>query len=197
MTWLRRIRGALGMGATWAVGWAFAGIAIGVLSRLLPQLPWAAFFRVFDAPLPALAIPGFVAGVLFSLVLSVAARRRSFEDLSISRFATWGAIGGVMVTLFPFALVAVGLASREGSSLGDWQILSVIVGPFVLLSTVSAALTLLVARSARPRARQGEPHLDADTIAVPLGAPHLGGDREQRVTIRATPHGETRRWPAQ
>lgn len=63
--WLRRIRGAVGTGLTWALGWAVAGVLIGVTSRLLPGLPWDAFFRVFDAPLPALAIPGFFAGVFF------------------------------------------------------------------------------------------------------------------------------------
>ena len=29
------------------------------LNLLLPGLPWNAFFEVFDAPLPAFAIPGF------------------------------------------------------------------------------------------------------------------------------------------
>ena len=38
--WLRRIRGAVGMGLTWAAGWALAGVLIGVTSILLPGLPW-------------------------------------------------------------------------------------------------------------------------------------------------------------
>ncbi len=74
--WLRRIRGAVGMGLTWAAGWALFGLLIGVTSILLPWLPWELFFDVFDAPLPALAIPGFVGGVLFSRVLGIAGRRR-------------------------------------------------------------------------------------------------------------------------
>ena len=73
--WLRRIRGAVGMGLTWAAGWAVAGLLIGAASILLPGLPWDSFFEVFDAPLPALAIPGFFAGVFFSIVLGIAARR--------------------------------------------------------------------------------------------------------------------------
>ncbi|MBK6487260.1 MAG: hypothetical protein IPF98_10390 [Gemmatimonadetes bacterium] len=67
--WLRRLRGAVGMGLTWAVGWAITGVLVGVASLLLPNLPWDAFFAVFDAPLPALAIPGFVGGAIFSMVL--------------------------------------------------------------------------------------------------------------------------------
>src|SRR5688500_12579799 len=146
MKWMRRIRGAVGMGLVWAAGWAVGGLLIGVASLLLPFLPWDSFFEVFDAPLPALAIPGFVGGALFSIVLSIAGRRRRFDELSLPVFAAWGALGGLLLTLFPFALVAVGLASREGSDISDWQIISVIGGPFIFLSAISAAGSLLLAR---------------------------------------------------
>ena len=149
--WLRRIRGAVGMGLVWAVGWAVAGLLIGVSSILLPGLPWDSFFEVFDAPLPALAIPGFFGGVFFSIVLGIAGRRRRFSELSVSRFAAWGALGGLLLILFPFALVAVGLASREGSSLGTWQIIATISGPFILLSAASASVSLMLARKAQDR----------------------------------------------
>jgi hypothetical protein len=79
--WMRRIRGALGMGLTWAAGWAVAGILIGVSSLILPFLPWDVFFRVFDAPLPMLAVPGFVGGAIFSVVLGIAGRRHRFDVL--------------------------------------------------------------------------------------------------------------------
>jgi hypothetical protein len=148
---LKRIRGALGMGLTWAVGWAIAGGLIGVASILLPGLPWGPFFEVFDAPLPALAIPGFFAGVFFSTVLGIAGRRHRFRELSLPRFAAWGAMGGLLLIMFPFALVAVGLASREGSNIGTWQILAVLTPPFVLLSAASASVTLVLARRAESR----------------------------------------------
>lgn len=148
--WLRRIRGAVGIGLTWAAGWAFAGLLIGVTSILLPFLPWHYFSDTFDAPLPALAIPGFFGGVLFSTVLGIAGRGRRFHDLSLPRFAAWGAAGGLLLTLFPFALVAVGLASlNPGAS--PWPIIAAIVGPFTLLSAVSASVTLIVARRAEGR----------------------------------------------
>lgn len=149
--WLRRIRGAVGMGLTWAIGWAVAGVLIGVASILLPFLAWHLFFDVFDAPLPAFAIPGFFGGVCFSIVLGIAGRRRRFRELSLPRFAAWGAVGGLLLTLFPFALVAVGLGSTEGSRFSAWQVISVISGPFILLSAVSAAVTLMVARKAEQR----------------------------------------------
>lgn len=148
--WLRRIRGAVGMGLTWAAGWALAGVLIGVTSILLPFLPWDWFLKVFDAPLPALAIPGFFGGVFFSTVLGLAGRDRRFRDLSLPRFAAWGAVGGLLLTLFPFALVAMGLASLNAGA-SPWKIIAAIVGPFTLLSAVSASITLMVARKAEGR----------------------------------------------
>jgi hypothetical protein len=150
--WQRRIRGAIGMGLTWAAGWALVGLLIGVTSTLLPGVPWDAFFEVFDAPLPALAIPGFCGGVLFSMVLGIAGRRRRFEELSLPRFAAWGAVGGLMLSLLPAALVGVGLATMTRPSAGVWQLTAAIVVPLTLLSAVSASGSLLLARTAERRA---------------------------------------------
>jgi hypothetical protein len=149
--WLRRIRGAIGMGMTWAVGWALAGLLIGVSSILLPGLPWDSFFEVFDAPLPALAIPGFIGGALFSIVLGIAGRNRSLYELSLPRIAAWGAVGGLLLILFPFGLVAAGLASTEGGRFSVWHILAVISGPFLVLSAASAAGSLMLARMGEDR----------------------------------------------
>lgn len=157
--WLRRLRGALGMGVTWALGWAVAGVLIGASSNLLPGLPWDSFFEVFDAPLPALAIPGFVAGGLFSIVLSVAARRRKFDELSLPKFALWGALGGLLLSLVPAALEAIGLLSSEGSKHTMLQVTAVIAIPFVTLSAISATVSLLLARRAQKKGAvaAGEP----------------------------------------
>jgi hypothetical protein len=145
--WLRRIRGAIGMGLTWAAGWAVAGLLIGVTSLLLPGLPWDAFFAVFDAPLPALAVPGFFGGALFSLVLGVAGRNRRFDDLSLPRFGVWGAAGGLLLSLLPATLVVLGLAT-PAPGLNVWLSTAVISGPLVLLSAISATGTLALARRA-------------------------------------------------
>jgi hypothetical protein len=68
--------------------------------------------------------------------------------------------------LFPFALVAVGLASREGSAIGAGQIIATIGGPFILLSAASAAGSLMLARRAEDR---GLPAASADMAE--LGPP--------------------------
>lgn len=163
-TWLRRIRGAVGMGLIWATGWALAGLLIGVASRLLPFLPWDAFFKVFDAPLPALAVPGFVGGVLFAGVLGVAERRHGFDELSLPRFAAWGAVGGVLLSLVPAAMVAVELASIGRPDTGLWQITAAIAGPLTLLSAVSASGSLVLARMGENRSS-----LDAGADVAELG----------------------------
>ena len=189
--WLRRIRGAFGMGLTWAFGWAVAGMLIGVASILLPGLPWDAFFEVFDAPLPAFAIPGFFAGVFFSTVVGIAGRRRRFRELSLPRFAAWGAVGGLLLTLFPFALEALGLASRGGSAVGTWQVISVITGPFILLSAVSASVTLFFARIAEGRGLREASEEVAD-VRITEGEAHdlLGGPSSSL-------HGHRAAWPGE
>ena len=145
--WLVRVRGAVGMGLTWAAEWALAGLLIGISSKLVPGL-WNWFFEIFDAPLPALAIPGFFAGIFFSIVLGFAARRRRFHELSLPVFAAWGALGGLLLTLFPLALSAVGLATPNVS---PWRIIGGIGGPFILLSAASAAISLTLARRSAAR----------------------------------------------
>ena len=143
-SWMRRIRGALGMGLTWAFAWAVGGLLIGVASFVV-SLDW--FFRVFDAPLPALAIPGFFAGAFFSIVLGIAARKRPFSKLSMPLFVAWGALGGVMLTLFPPLLVLLGLATPAPDGRFE-QAVAIVAGPFILFSAACAAATLAIARRA-------------------------------------------------
>ena len=147
--WLRRIRGALGMGLAWAAAWAVAGLLIGVASKVGVPLDW--YFEVFDAPLPAMAVPGFIAGAFFSVVLGIAGRRRRFHELSLTSFAVWGALGGLLLGLAPAAVVAVGLGSTEGSSIGLWRAIATVSGPFILLSAASASGSLKIARLSENR----------------------------------------------
>jgi hypothetical protein len=172
--WLRRIRGAIGMGLTWAAGWAVFGILIGVTSLLLPGLPWDAFFDIFDAPLPALAMPGFIGGALFSFVLSVAGRNRRFDELSVPRFAIWGAAGGLLLSLIPGAMVTAGLATIGKDGRGVWDLTTIIAGPLMLLCSASAAGSLILARKAQGGASKvsdtgpgsaGSSQLSEDTLA--------------------------------
>lgn len=166
--WMRRMRGALGMGITWAIAWAIGGLLIGVASLVLP-LDW--FFAVFDAPLPAMAIPGFFAGAFFSVVLGIAGRQRRFSELSMPRFIGWGALGGVMVILFPLALVAVGLATPTSDGT-FWPRVAVAAASFVLFSAASAAGTLAIARKAeRSAALPNRGSVGQDALDAPAAEP--------------------------
>ena len=136
--WLRRMRGAVGMGLVWGVAWGLCGVAIALVAKLIPGA-----LDPSDAPLPALAYPGFIGGVLFSIVLGVAGRRRRFSDLSVRQFALWGALGGLLLSLVPAAMVAVGLAHANASL---WLITGAIVGPFTVLCAGSAAGSLMLAK---------------------------------------------------
>ncbi|HKN68821.1 MAG TPA: hypothetical protein VJW73_21200 [Gemmatimonadaceae bacterium] len=85
---LRRIRGALGIGVTWGVVWS----AVGGIPR------WV-FGVNTDAPVPLIfGVLGFLAGVTFAGILALAERRRRFDEMSIPRFAGWGAAGGLLLS---------------------------------------------------------------------------------------------------
>jgi len=144
MSWLRRIRGALGMGLTWAAGWTLVVVLLGVTSILLPGLGLEVIFEAADDELLIVGmLPAFAGGVVFSTVLGIAGRRRRFDELSLPQFAAWGATGGLLLGLMPAAAVALGTASV---ALG-----AVIITAVTLLSAVSASGSLMLARMADDR----------------------------------------------
>ena len=147
--WLLRLRGMVWICLNWAAGWAGTGLLIGVTSLATPFLPWDAFFRVFDAPLPALGLPGFIGGALFSIVVGIAEHRSRFEDLSLGRFGAWGALAGLMLSLLPAAMVAAVLAALNHPEHGLWKLTALISGPLTLLGAVSGAASLRLARAGR------------------------------------------------
>jgi len=125
--WLRRIRGAIGMGVSWGAVWSVAG--------LVPRL---VFGMDTDAPLPLIfGLLGFIAGVIFSGLLALTEGRRKFDQMSLPRFAGWGAVGGFLLSAL-FAKLA---------SLG-WGDVMVVAPTFVVASAVCAAGSLAIARRA-------------------------------------------------
>ena len=126
-TWLRRIRGAIGMSVMWAAAW----FAVGAVPR------WV-FGVNTDAPLPLIfGLFGLIAGGVFSAVLTMTEGRRSFDQMSLPRFAGWGAIGGLLLTA---------VCARVGS-LGWGDVLA--LGPtLAVASAVCAAGSLAIAKRA-------------------------------------------------
>ena len=101
------------------------------------------------------AYPAFLGGVTFSAVLGIAGRRRRLDEMSLPRFAAWGAVGGLLVSLIPAAMVAVGLATLASNAPGVWLLTAVVGGPVTLGSAISAAGSLALARRAEERALLG------------------------------------------
>lgn len=126
------------MGLTWAVVWAPVGVLIGMIVD--PDDSMDEMWVLIGA------YPGFLCGVVFSAVLGFAERRRRLEDLSFFRFGAWGAAGGLVVGMLPFA---VGTANP---SLPLWQWGVIVIGSFTLLSAGSAVGSLWLARAAKKRA---------------------------------------------
>jgi hypothetical protein len=129
--WLRRIRGAFTMGVIWAVAWG----SVGMLMEIFDP-----YGRIADIWPAVLGLPAFFGGVFFHVVLRVAARGRTFHELSLPRFAAWGAVAGLLVSALPFLL-----STPAG---GDWYRAALIAGPITVLAAVSAAGSLAIARRA-------------------------------------------------
>src|SRR3989337_2462297 len=124
--WLRRIRAAIGIGLTGAIAWFGAGM---ILLRVVG-------FGAADVPFPLFfALLGFLAGVTFSGVLGIVEGRRRFDQMSLPRFAAWGGVGGL--------LLSVVLAAALG-----WDAFLVLGPIFALSGAGCAAGSLALARMA-------------------------------------------------
>ena len=127
---LRRIRGAIGMGLTWGAAWGVAGTILAVVTRFKADAPFPLIFGVL----------GFIAGVIFSAILALTEGRRRFDQMSLPRFAVWGATGGLLLS----AVFA------KAASLG-WGDVLAIAPTFAVACAVCASGSLAVARRAVSR----------------------------------------------
>jgi hypothetical protein len=135
-SWLRRVRGAIGIGVAWGLAWFGAGMVLLLIVGL----------DAADVPFPlGFGLLGFFAGVLFSVILGLVERGRGFHQLSLPRFAGWGAAGGLLFAVL-FALVSTLLGAEP--LLDDLAFL----GPlFAAAGGASAAGSLAVARQGADR----------------------------------------------
>jgi len=95
---LRKLRGVLGTGLTWGVLWAAIGLAVGLIVGVVDPDS----IDPGEAPIIIAAfvgIGGFISGVTFGTILSIAEGRKSILDLSLSRAALWGILGAAALPL--------------------------------------------------------------------------------------------------
>ena len=119
--WLRKLRGVVGIGLTWGVLWGMAAAALSAIVGAVDPAragPGLGPMRVAVI----IGFAGFVSGVGFGLLLSLAERRRILRELSLGRAALWGTLGAAAIPLLTgagygmlFFTCPLGLAFAVGS----------------------------------------------------------------------------------
>ena len=89
--WMSGIRGSVLVIVLWIVGW---GLGFGGIMEVVDPEG-----KIQDVWPTLLAVPGFVGGVIFSVLLALAERGRSFDEISFPRFALWGGLTGIVLGL--------------------------------------------------------------------------------------------------
>lgn len=125
---LRRIRAVLGMGVTWAFAWSAVGAVPRWLLGFNPDAPFPIIFGAF----------GFLAGITFAALIALIERRRRFDQMSLGRFAVWGALGGL--------LLGAGFAGLVSLGIGD---AIAVIPAFAAASAACASSSLALARRAQ------------------------------------------------
>ena len=141
--WFRVIRGMLGMGLTFSVG---VGVVASVIA-LIPLLLSQASPLELLIPVVGSALWAFPIGVAFSAAMALTAGGRTFEKLSLPRFAAMGAGAGLLA----FGLLSV-------NAWDAWTVSAAIGNAAILigLGGTSATVSLLLARRARPALEPGD-----------------------------------------
>jgi hypothetical protein len=146
-TWQQRLRGAIGIGLTWAAGWAPVGALTGAFVARAMDFPVATVATNYAVAFAAL---GLVGGAIFSILLSVVEGRRYFSQLSLPRFVLLGGVGGLVLgglavsaSLFGMSMMGIGALALAAST---------------MLGAGSAAVTLGIAMGSpgRLRIRDGD-----------------------------------------
>jgi hypothetical protein len=118
---LRRLRGVIGTGLTWAVGWmGVIGLVFFPVLALFGR-PIFSDFGLYLYNVLIVGVLGFIAGSSFGLVLTALERHKKLENLSFFRIALWGGIGGLalaaitgnfyLAPIIVFSILAIGSAT--------------------------------------------------------------------------------------
>jgi hypothetical protein len=145
------------MGVTWAAAWAAAGFVPRWVFGIYSDLPFPLIFGGL----------GFIAGITFSGLLVLTEGRQQFDQMSLPRFAGWGAVGGLLLS----ALFV------RGTSYGLSELLAIgatFAGACGLCASGSLALARRAVRRELPDSR-GDP-TEAELTDHEKGNLLRGGD---------------------
>jgi hypothetical protein len=134
--WMSGMRGTILMILLWIVGW---GLGFGGLIEAFID-PHG---EILDIWFTAMAIPGFIGGVVFSALLRIAEGRRSFDEVSLVRFAIWGAVTGLVIG-------AIAMARGIELTLTPGKIFAITTALGIVAAIGSAVFFRLVARWQAP-----------------------------------------------
>lgn len=153
--WIQRLRGTVGMAVTWGAGW-FGGAVAWLTLALWGEAPLDMILGVSVG----IGVAGLVAGAGFAVVLGVAGRNRTLEQLRYLRIASFGALGAMLASSPLLMGIPLELAVR-------------VFGVAGALGAVSSVVTLAIAKAAgrRPVGRLG------------------GGDPDVPARVRPASHG--------
>ena len=167
---LKRIRGVLGTALTWAAAWSTIGAIWAVLPGVSP-VGGPSVLELVVAFVAQFAAMGFVGGAAFSVVLGITEGRRRFDQMSLSRFAAWGAVGGLFLSVFKNTIgyFLLGLLGSVG------------VPSFTLTNVISAGVvTLMGAGSAAGSLALARREDDRELLDVSADVADVGLTKEER-----------------
>ena len=141
--WLKRIRGAVGIGLTWAAMWGAVGAFLGLLDGVVMRGGSIQVGVLVDA-VKMLSVLGFIGGGTFAAILGLAGRHRTFDEMSLPRFAVWGGLAASIM------LGAGAILRGSVEQLVDPSGL-IVASIVALLGAGSAAGSLALARGANDR----------------------------------------------
>ena len=131
------------MALTWGVLWAPLGVLLGITMDPDGSMdePWIALG----------AYPGFLCGIVFSALLGVIGRQRRLTEFSLSGVGAWGAVSGLLV----MAPLFTGLLETPNTEHALWQARYMIVVAVIVLSSISAVGSVMLARAVSRRPAWG------------------------------------------
>jgi hypothetical protein len=159
---LKKLRGILGIGITWAIAWSALGALLATVQALIlassyPQVRGAlsgaiALNAIF------IGVYGFLTGSLSGAILSIAERRHTISQLTTRRFALWGGIAGAAIPAANLLLIRIlGGGFPNGGA--------IVTVASSLLGAISAAALLRIARAGTPATAESPEPLRSDRTA--------------------------------
>jgi hypothetical protein len=84
--------------------------------------------KIGDVWPTALAVPGFVGGIIFAVLLRIAERGRNFDEVPFVRFAIWGVVTGLILGLLTIPAKVGDVSPGALGMIGIGTVLGLVAG---------------------------------------------------------------------